>query len=147
MIRLCVALLIALGITAHAPVSAQTRAEVIDRIEMLHGEADAFVVAFDILTEGFRDGAIDGIARLGNYPFPVEANGELYDIFTPQDLIDNFDRLIMPETQRALAAQEFSSLFVNADGVMVLDGELWMTLVCIDDACAESAWSIIAINN
>jgi hypothetical protein len=147
MIRLCVALLLALGITAHAPASAQTRAEVYDRIEMLHGEADAFVVAFEILTEGFREGVVDGIARLGDYPFPVEANGELYDILTPQDLIENFDRLIMPETQRALARQEFSSLFVNSDGVMFLDGELWMALVCIDDACAESAWSIIAINN
>jgi hypothetical protein len=78
MIRLCVALLLALGITA-APASAQTRAEVYDRIEMLHGEADAFVVAFGILTEGFRDGVVDVIAHLGDYPFPVESNGELYD--------------------------------------------------------------------
>jgi len=147
MIRLCVALLLALGLTAHAPASAQSRAEVIERIEMLHGEADAFVDAFEILTNEFRMGTVDGIARLGDYPFPVEANGELYDIFTPQDLIDNFDRLIMPETQRALAAQDFSSLFVNSDGVMFLDGALWMALVCIDDACAETAWSIIAINN
>lgn len=147
MIRLCVTLLLALGITAHAPAAAQTRAEVIERIEMLHGEAEAFVHAFEIVTNGFRDGAIDAIVLFADYPLTVEANGELYDIFTPQDLMDNFDRLLMPETQTGIARQEFSKLFVNSDGVMFLDGALWMALVCLDDACTESDWSIIAINN
>lgn len=147
MIRICAAALLALAFALQAPASAQTRDEVLDRIEMLHGESKAFVEVFEILTQEFRNGAIDGIALLGSYPMVVEANGEVYDIFRPQDLMDNFDRLVMPETQRALARQEFSALFVNAEGVMFLDGELWMALVCLDDACKESAWSITAINN
>ena len=77
----------------------------------------------------------------------MEANGELYDILEPQDLVDNYDYLLLQETKDALASQDFADLIVTGDGVGFANGALWMANVCLDDGCSETAWGIIRITN
>lgn len=87
------------------------------------------------------------IADLGLYPILVNANGETYDILAAEDLVDYFDRLVMPETIAALASQDFADLIVTSEGVGFANGALWMTLACLDDDCSDTQWGIISINN
>ncbi len=87
------------------------------------------------------------VAKLGSYPLTVRANGEVYDVPEAQDLIDNLDSLVMPDTQTLVAEQEIGDLMVNSDGVMVGAGEVWLSAVCADNACNSVRWRIIAINN
>ena len=42
-----------------------------------------------------RDAAT--VAQFASYPLTVQANGEVYDILEAQDLVENFDRLVMQE--------------------------------------------------
>ncbi len=126
---------------------AQGEDEVRDRIEELHGDAAGFDEAFELLTQAMRFGDPVTVAELGDYPLEVAANGEVYDILDAQDMVQYYDRLVMPETQTLVAEQTYGDLFVNADGVMFGDGELWMSRVCHDDSCTETSWAIIAINN
>lgn len=42
-----------------------------------------------------------------------------------------------------VASQKIGALFVNGDDV----SELWMALVCGDDACSRASWRIVQINN
>lgn len=140
--------LIALGLAAVATqASAQTEAEVAERIEALHGDSDGFTEALDLLQEAMRYGDPVTVAQLASYPLTVEANGEVYDILEEQDLVDNFDALVTFETQNKVAEQEYGDLLVNSDGVMLGDGEVWMALVCEDDACQTASWAIISIRN
>ena len=141
---LCLAAVLAL---AASPAAVATEEEVYGQIEALHGDADAFGEAFGLLQDAMMFGDPVTVADLGAYPLTVAANGEVYDVLAPQDLVDNYDALLMPETQDLIANQDYADLFVNDEGVMFGEGELWMALVCEDKACAQASWRIIAINN
>lgn len=130
-----------------SPAFAQSEEDVMNQIEMLHGKSAEFGEAFGLLQDAFLFGDPTTIADLGAYPFEVAANGELYDIFGPQDLIDNFDALLTQDTIDALSSQDYADLIVNSDGVGFGNGVLWMSLVCTDDSCSDSYWGIIRITN
>jgi hypothetical protein len=130
-----------------APAFAQSEEDVLAQIEELHGLSTEFGEAFAQLQDSFLFGDPSGFASLGEYPLPVQANGEAYDLLEAQDLVDNFDALLTSETQAALASQDFDDLIVTSDGVGFANGAVWMNLLCVDDSCTEAYWAITAINN
>ena len=132
---------------ASLPACAASEEEVFARIESLHGDAEGFGEAFGLLQQAMMFGDPVTVADLAAYPLQVAANGEVYDVLAPEDLVDNYDSLVSAETQDIVANQDYDDLFVNSDGVMFGTGELWMALVCTDDSCSESHWRIITINN
>jgi hypothetical protein len=129
------------------PIFAQSEEDVMAQIEDLHGMSAEFGEAFGQLQDSFLFGDPWGMASLGAYPLPIEANGEAYDLLEPQDLVDNFDSLLTSETQSALAGQGFDDLIVTSDGVGFANGALWMNLVCEDESCTNAFWAITSINN
>ena len=128
------------------PAAAQSDDAVYDRIEQLHGNADAFEQAWNSLTEAMENGDGTAIAALSEYPLRVNANGESYDIKNARDMARHFDALVPQDTRDAVANQEYSSLFVNSDGIMLADGAVWMGAVCDNDDCSKAHWAITSIN-
>ena len=122
-----------------APAFAQSEEDVLAQIETLHGMSTEFGEAFGMLQDAFLFGDPTTIADLAFYPLEVAANGEVYDIAEPQDLVDNFDTLLTQETIDGLSSQDFGDLIVTSDGVGFANGALWMSLVCADDSCAAAA--------
>jgi hypothetical protein len=129
------------------PAMAQSEEEVMEQIEMVQGDSVGFGEAFAALQDSFLFGDSAAFADLAEYPLEVAANGELYDILAPEDLVENFDALLLPETKEAIGGQDFADLIVSSDGVGFADGALWMANLCADDNCEETYWAIIRINN
>ncbi|UJW83931.1 hypothetical protein [Devosia sp. SL43] len=144
--RLALASLLAFALLA-TPSFAQSEEDVMAQIESIHGDSVGFGEAFGLLQDAFMFGDPVTIADLGFYPMTVNANGEVYDIFEAQDLVDNFDALLTSETQNAIGGQDFADLIVTSEGVGFANGALWMTNVCLDDGCAQTQWGILSINN
>ena len=130
-----------------APAFAQSEEDVMAQIETIHGDSAGFGEAFGLLQDAFLFGDPTTIADLGAYPLTVSANGEVYDILEPQDLVDNFDTLLTQETINGLSSQDLADLIVTSEGVGFANGALWMSNICIDDSCSETYWAIISINN
>ncbi|HTN60002.1 MAG TPA: hypothetical protein VL147_00430 [Devosia sp.] len=130
-----------------APAFAQSEEDVMAQIEALHGNSVEFGEAFAAMQDAFLFDNPTAIADLAAYPLQVAANGELYDILEPADLVDNFDALLTEDTLAALASQDFAALIVTSDGIGFGDGVLWFANVCAYDACSSSDWRIIRINN
>jgi hypothetical protein len=130
-----------------SPAFAQSEEDVIARIESIHGDFEGFSEAYARIQDAFLFDNPTSIADLGSYPLTVHANGEVYDILEPQDLVDNFDALLTQETIYGLSSQDFADLIVTSEGVGFANGALWMSNLCYDDACNKTAWAIIAINN
>jgi hypothetical protein len=126
---------------------AQSEEDVMNEIEFLHGQSIEFGEAFATLQDAFLFDNLSALADLGSYPFEVAANGELHEITEPAEFIDNIDALLTTETIDALASQDYADLIVTSDGVGFGNGALWMSLVCLDEACSEASWGIIRINN
>ena len=129
------------------PALAQSEEDIMAQIENIHGDSMGFGEAFSILQDSFLFDDPAAFAELGLYPLTVNANGEVYDILEPQDLVDNFDSLLTPETQSALGGQDFDDLIVTSEGVGFANGALWMSNICYDDSCSQTFWAIISINN
>lgn len=129
------------------PAFAQSEEDIMAQIENIHGDSMGFGEAFSILQDSFLFDDPAAFAELGLYPLTVNANGEAYDILEPQDLVDNFDSLLTPETQSALGGQDFDDLIVTSEGVGFANGALWMSNICYDDSCSQTFWAIISINN
>lgn len=138
---------VTLSLALTAPVLAQSEEDVMTRIENIHGDSVGFGEAFGLMQDAFLFGDPITIADLAEYPLTISANGEVYDILEPQDLVDNFDTLLTQETIDGLSSQDFDDLIVTSEGVGFANGALWMTNICTDDSCAETYWAIIAINN
>ncbi len=130
-----------------APAFAQSEEDIMAQIETIHGDSAGFGEAFGLLQDAFLFGDPTTIADLGAYPLTVSANGEVYDILEPQDLVDNFDTLLTQETIDGLSSQDFDDLIVTSEGVGFANGALWMSNLCTDDSCSATYWAIIAINN
>jgi len=137
-----------LAVTVFAlPAFAQSEEDILAQIESIHGDSIGFGEAFALMQDAFLFADPAAIADLGAYPLTVRANGEVYDILEPQDLVDNFDMLLTQDTIDGLSSQDFDDLIVTSDGVGFANGALWMSNICTDDSCAETYWAIIAINN
>ncbi|PYE37337.1 hypothetical protein C8J35_101608 [Rhizobium sp. PP-F2F-G38] len=138
--------LVAALLSAH-PGFAQSTSEARERIEALHGNSDGFDDSFKLLTEAMRFGDPVTVANLGAYPLTVNANGETYEIQSEDDMVENYEKLVMQETQNSVAEQTYGDLIVNSDGVGFANGALWMSAICDTDDCSVSHWAITSINN
>ncbi|WEZ83147.1 hypothetical protein P6U16_20075 [Rhizobium sp. 32-5/1] len=145
--RIAIIVLSAVMVLAPLTTLAQSSDEVRGRIEQLHGNADGFDEAFKLVTEAMKFGDPVTISDLSNYPLTVNANGETYDILSAKDMRDNYDSLVMQETQNAVSEQRYDDLIVNSDGVGLANGALWMAGICDNSDCSQSHWAIISINN
>ncbi len=129
-----------------SPVLAQEEV-VFENIENIHGNAEGFFELFSLLQDAMMFGDPVTVAQYAFFPLTVNANGESYDVLEEQDLLDNFETLVSAETQQALLGQDVADLIVTSEGVGIGDGAIWISNVCLDDACEETQWGIIGINN
>ncbi len=126
---------------------AQSEEDVYARIDAIHGDADGFFELFSLLQDAVTFGDPATFGQYAFYPLTVNANGETYDVLEEQDLLDNFDALVSEDTLQAILEQDVADLIVTSEGVGIGNGAMWITNVCLDDACGETQWGILSINN
>ena len=140
-------LALAASILVASPVLAQTADDVNAQIDTVLGPHEIYQTAVETIQKALTEGNIDAVA--GYIPFgePIKVNGEDVVIADGADLNDKFETLFNDKVINAVTGQDYGSLFVNQDGIMFGDGELWLTGVCLDDTCADVFVNISAINN
>lgn len=141
------ALAVAAALFVSTPVLAQTANDVNAQIDTVLGPHEIYQTAVETIQKALAEGNIDAIA--GYIPFgeAIKVNGEDVVIADEADLNDRFETLFNDKVIHAVTEQDYGSLFVNQDGIMFGDGELWLTGVCLDDSCADVFINISAINN
>jgi hypothetical protein len=141
------ALALAAVLLVATPALAQTADDVNAQIDTVLGPHEVYQTAIETIQKALTEGNIDAVA--GYIPFgePMKVNGEDVIIADEADLNDQFETLFNDKVINAVTGQNYGSLFVNQDGIMFGDGELWLTGVCLDDTCAEIFVNISAINN
>lgn len=66
------------------------------------------------------------VAELMYYPLNVNQNGKTTKIYTPKQFISKYDRVITKKVKQQILAQKADQVFVNSDGVMIGNGEMWI---------------------
>jgi hypothetical protein len=86
------------------------------------------------------------IAALVAYPIKIRLAGYLLRISNASEFMAHSEELLTPRVLAAIERQTYGSLFANAQGVMIGDGEVWFSAVCRSADCKNAPIKITAIN-
>ena len=105
------------------------------RIDSVLGDAAQYEKVFNAFKTAVVGG--DRAAVVEEVRFPLNIAGGR-KITGPGEFQRNYEKIITPAVVKAMSAQEFSKVFVNQQGVMIGDGQVWLTGECLDKACART---------
>ena len=78
------------------------------------------------------------VAALVHYPIKVNPGKKPFTVKNEKAFIKDYDNIITPDIQTAIFKQKYENLFVNSEGAMIGDGEVWITGFCLDKSCKQS---------
>jgi hypothetical protein len=78
------------------------------------------------------------VAALVHYPIKVNPGKKPFTIKNEKAFVKDYDRIITPDIAAAIFKQKYENLFVNSQGAMIGDGEVWITGFCRDKSCKQS---------
>jgi hypothetical protein len=78
------------------------------------------------------------VASLVQYPIKVNPGHHPFTVKSAKAFIKDYDRIITHDIQDAIFKQKYDNLFVNSQGAMIGDGEVWITGFCRDKSCKQS---------
>ena len=112
------------------------------RIETLLGDAAQYEKVFN----AFRTAVVGGdrAAVVEEVRFPLNiADGK--KITGPGEFQRNYEKIITPAVVKAVSEQDFGKVFVNQQGVMIGDGQVWLNGQCLDQACKKTEVKLTTI--
>lgn len=139
-----VALLWAAGAGMAAPTK-ESGPDVDAAIDALQGDHVPFRTAFDALQRGVAAHDAAAVAALVRFPIEVNPGRAPTTIASPGQFIAQYDRIVTPAIAAVVARQSWDTLFVNAQGVMLGDGEVWLGGECADKDCTALQVRVITI--
>lgn len=86
----------------------------------------AFTAYFAKLQKAVKDNKPAEVAELISYPMNLNKDNKTYKIYSKDEFIKKYDSIFTAHVREALLAQKVDKLFVNYQGVMVGDGDLWI---------------------
>jgi hypothetical protein len=149
--RYCCALLVAgvLFMTAAlaAPPAAPSGGTGMDaRLDLLFGEHDPYRSFLQELQSAVAADERSRVATMVSYPLRTKLHGHTLRVATTKQFLSHYDELLPQATRALIAAQAYEALFVNSQGVMIGNGQLWFSGVCSDALCSSRTIKIIALN-
>lgn len=78
------------------------------------------------------------VATLVHYPIKVNPSKKPFTIKNEKEFVKDYDRIITHDIADAIFKQKYENLFVNSQGAMIGDGEVWITGFCRDKSCKQS---------
>ena len=78
------------------------------------------------------------VAALVHYPIKVNPGKKPFVVKSEKAFVKDYDRIITNDIQDAVFKQKYENLFVNSQGAMIGDGEVWITSFCRDKSCKQS---------
>jgi alpha-beta hydrolase superfamily lysophospholipase len=88
-----------------------------------------------------------GVAALVHYPIKVNPGKRPFIVKSPKAFIADYDSIITQDISEAILKQKYDALFVNSQGAMLGEGEVWITNFCLDKGCTKSDIKISTIQN
>ncbi|HCT27439.1 MAG TPA: hypothetical protein DIW85_14675 [Stenotrophomonas sp.] len=131
--------------TAAAPAVPEAEAPAEDaraRIESLLGDAAQYEKVFNAFKTAVVGG--DRAAVVEEVRFPLNISGGK-KITGPGEFQRNYEKIITPAVVKAVSEQDFGKVFVNQQGVMIGDGQVWLNGQCLDQACTKTKVKVITI--
>lgn len=115
------------------------------QVDAVLGDHAQYRAFFDELQTRVANRDAEAVSAMIAYPITVRTNGEEYLIPDAESFAADYDSLITPAVADAIAAQAWDTLFVNADGMMIGNGEVWINGTCATESCETFDPMIVTI--
>ncbi len=112
------------------------------RIESVLGDAAQYEKVFNAFKTAVVGG--DRAAVVEEVRFPLNISGGK-KITGPGEFQRNYEKIITPAVAKAVSEQDFGKVFVNQQGVMIGEGQVWLNGQCLDQACTKTEVKVITI--
>lgn len=122
-------------------------ASVDQQIENLLGPASDYKELFYAFKVALEEGKSDIVVSLVNYPITVRIDGSEETYSSEDELLAAYDDVFTDVIREAVANQDYGDLFVNSEGVMIGDGQVWITGICDDSACTTALPRVMTIQS
>jgi hypothetical protein len=109
-------------------------------------DKERVAVVLQALKQAAQSMTPDPIEPYLEYPFIARSPAGNIVIKSAKDLRRAFRRIFTDRVKAAILSQNLEDAFSNYQGVMVGDGEVWITEVCRERDCRDSKYIIRAIN-
>ncbi len=126
---------------------AQSRDDVNGRIDMLLGAHQQYETLFDTLQAAVEVGDPEAVASLVSYPITVKVGDAELTFDGPEAFASRYADIFTDEIKSAVLGQKYDELFVRDQGVMFGNGQVWLSGICLDEACETSEAKIITIQS
>jgi len=103
--------------------------------------------AIKAFQQAVTDGNKADVAAFIRYPIPVEIGGRKREIRSPEAFERAYDAIMTPDVVDAVKAQKYGELFVNYQGIMFGNGQVWLDGVCLDRKCRHFVVQVITIQH
>jgi hypothetical protein len=143
--RRVMALSVALACLMAGPAWAATAAEVNARIENVLGHAKLYETSIKAFQHAVATGSKEDVAAFIRYPIKVTIDGQAKVIRAPDAFVKQYDAIMTPDIVNAVKNQRYGDLFVNDQGVMFGDGQVWMDAICIGSKCLQSVIQVVTV--
>ena len=77
----------------------------------------------------------------------MKIHGKETVIKSAKAFVQHYDAIVTPEIAKAVTEQKYEDLFVNSQGVMFGDGQVWVYGICHDNACKNFDVKVITIQD
>lgn len=104
-------------------------------IDQLMGDHTKYQAVILALQKAVAAQDAKGVAALVSYPIGVEVNGKETVIKSAKAFEEHYSGIITPRIAKAVTEQKYGDLFVNYQGVMFGDGQVWIAGICKDNEC------------
>ncbi|HEL2980380.1 TPA: hypothetical protein UMB92_003259 [Stenotrophomonas maltophilia] len=112
------------------------------RIDAVLGDAAQYETVFNAFKAAVVGG--DRAAVVEEVHFPLNIAGGK-KITGPGEFQRSYEKIITPAVVKAVSEQDFGKVFVNQQGVMIGDGQVWLNGQCLDQACTKTEVKVITI--
>ncbi|HDS1103131.1 MULTISPECIES: hypothetical protein [Stenotrophomonas] len=130
---------------ATAPAVPATQAPADDaraRIDSVLGDAAQYEKVFNAFKTAVVGGDRAAVVEEVHFPLNI-ADGK--KITGPGEFQRNYEKIITPAVVKAVSEQDFGKVFVNQQGVMIGNGQVWLNGQCLDPACTKTEVKVITI--
>jgi hypothetical protein len=117
------------------------------QIENLLGDPADYKELFYAFQSAVAEGKADIAASLVSYPITISIGGEDATFENEAQLLDSYDDVFTDKIVNIVRKQDYGQAFVNSEGLMFGDGEVWISGVCEDSACNSSLPRVITIQS
>lgn len=124
---------------AQAPASANPAAarEMDARVERVLGEATAYRAMVTSLKRAVAAEDAAAVAAMVHYPLQARIGGTRIEVKDAAQFQAQYAQLMVPEITRAIAGQDYDAALVNQQGIMLGDGQVWISGVCAREDCSD----------